>query len=57
MLCFSSYLASQAPPTFDLDWRSLAVVLEAGSEGVDADAVKAAVVASAPGEIEGRIVR
>ena len=37
------------PPRFDLDWRALAVVVEAGSPGVDAAAVQTALL-SAPDE-------
>ena len=37
------------PPDFDLDWRALAVVVEAGSPGVDAAAVQTALL-SAPDE-------
>ena len=37
------------PPDFDLDWRALAVVIEAGSQGVDATAVQTALL-SAPDE-------
>lgn len=40
-------------PSFDLDWRAVAVVLEGGTEGVDAEAVKACFVATAPTATEG----
>ena len=38
------------PPEFDLEWRAIAFVMEAGSEGVDAEAVKTALLALEPVE-------